>query len=81
MITVIVVITWAIFKWFAKKLLVTALQNWQPQPVLANKLSANEVLCMCPSDEIDCTAVAVQETSAHDTDDEAKDKNNYYTSY
>ena len=83
MITVTVVITWAIFKWFAKKLLATALRNWRPQPVLGetNKLSANEVQCMCPTNEIDCTTVAVQETSAHDTNDETKDKNNYYASY
>ena len=43
MIAVVVVISWAIFKWFTKKLLATALRNWRPQPVAIGR--KYQVIC------------------------------------
>ena len=69
---VIAVGAWIIFNWIAKKFW----QTWRPQPSAeTSKLSA-KVLCTCPSEENDCTTIAVQETS---TDDEIK--NNSIASY
>ena len=54
--------TCIIIKWIMKKLFTSGWWGWSPS---TKKL--------CPSDEIDCTTVAVQETRAHDDDGKARD--------
>ena len=74
----IVIITWFILKWIAKKFRLPRTQ--EQHAAETNRLSANKALHKCPSDEIDCTTVAVQETGDYDTDEEAKRKIIYFCS-
>ena len=76
--TMIAIMSWLILKWIAKKFRLPRTQ--EQHAAETNRLSANKALHKFPSDEIDCTTVAVQETGDYDTDEEAKRKVIYFCS-
>ena len=72
-----VYITWFILKCITKKFRLPRTQKQHAAET--DRLYANKALYKCPSDGIDCTTVAVQETGDYDNE-EAKRKIIYFCS-